>query len=260
MILLSLCIGFGASVTQAQSDSVRGERTADEIVQRYLEKTGIAEFSKEQAWEPYTSETVQTTFMENGKDSIMKHISRICVPREKKLFLKMDSEEKKQRQAMAFDGKEGWIREGAVSLVVKFKQKAFDQFWLASQALVQVPLEFSELPILQRTLGGKKVIRGRRCTAVIISNKQDESKRYVCYFDDETGLLSHSEAPDVETDFLEYQAFGPITICTRQIFVFSGEQAKKTKVKAVKAEIRNVWLGKADETFFCKDAVKNAFK
>lgn len=179
----------------------------------------------------------------------------------KKLFIKADSEEKKNRSALAINKDEGWHCEWPlVSKVLKYKESELTQIWMQNFALVQLPRELTDTYSFQRTLGEEKEFDGKRCTCVIVTPKASNAASSTFYFDKETGMLVHSDNENLSCDFKDYQTFGALTINATQIITYSEKLRNVTKVKSITTKIQDIKPETVDETLFCKEAVQNAFK
>lgn len=250
-----------SSLVSNYAQEAKQPATADGIIQRYIEKSGVMSDSGVKEVKKYTLTAVQTTVLEKKDETIVQYVLRAFDADEKKLFIKADSEEKKNRSALAINKEEGWHCEWPlVSKVLKYKENELTKIWMQNFALVQLPRELTDTYSFQRTLGEEKEFDGKRCTCVIVTPKASNAASSTFYFDKETGMLVHSDNENLSCDFKDYQTFGALTINATQIITYSEKLRNVTKVKSITTKIQDIKPETVDETLFCKEAVQNAFK
>ena len=235
---------------------------ADGIVRRYLQVTGLDKWMNRSSIPPFYKKEQLSYTTTKGKTGISAIYSAFDVSA-RKLFVRFDSPKDNillvYSKVIAVNGHEGWFR-FKKSKTVKMKPKHLTDIWNNQSDIFG--LQIYDTSKWERTLSGKKEIRGKVCSGVVFSLKlpQNEKQgivRLTQYFDDNTGLISYAENNlGVQSECLSYKQFGDLLLCTQTVDTYS-----EGKIREESTVLQEFCFDcPLDNSLFTKEGVKRAFK
>lgn len=235
---------------------------ADGIVRRYLQVTGLDKWMNRSSFPPFYKKeqlSYTTTKGKGGTSSIYSAFDLSA----RKLFVRFDSPEDNlflvYSKAYAVNGYEGWFR-FKKNKTTEIKSKYLMDIWNNQSDIFA--LRIYDTSKWERTLSGKREIRGKVCSGVafVLKNpeiKKQEITRVIQYFDDNTGLISHTENNlGVQSECLSYKQFGDLLLCAQAVATYT-----EGKIKEEVTVLQEVCFDcPLNSSLFSKEGVKQAFK
>lgn len=231
---------------------------ADGIVRRYLRVTGWEKQGAVNLYRPlsFKANIAYTTFKDK---SFTSRYSYVRDASQKKLYVASIASQKSRSFVSAINGNEGWV--GCSGIVMKHKGKEASKIWDNFTDMVTSDLEVFDSAKWSFELGGKRIIRGKQCSGVVFIPNVQGKGRKVFYFDDATGLVAYSEDEESQVEFLEYQTFGNLVLCSKKEVTYQTKTAKKNGTKKAIVTLQEICFDcPLDNSLFTKEGVKRAFK